>query len=73
MYCLRNRFLGRDRGCDTLFESFKWCELVDMSSGALPRASGVYVLKIIEKVEDIEKSSETLLALAERTGWPESL
>lgn len=70
---LRNRFLGRECRCDTLFEGFKWCELRDLSSSVLPRAPGVYVLRIIEKGEDLEKSSETLLALAKRTRWTELL
>jgi len=67
----RNRPLGKPCTCDALFQGFRWRELHLLRSSDLPRDSGVYVLRVIERGEDVEHASRKVLGLVEATGWGE--
>lgn len=63
--------LGVRCKCDSLFHDFLWHELSTLRAHNLPGVPGVYVIRVIEKGEDMEEAKRQLEDIILKASWKE--
>ncbi len=67
----RNKPIGPKCECDQILKGFRWHELSTLKSSQLPREPGVYIIRVIEKGEDLINAKLKLKEIVLQSGWDE--